>query len=116
MDGEKSDVGVVANKLARKAAKASETAFVAVASSDPKGRDLCEARNHERRAIEGSHVPDRSRGAKKSVDPGYEHKEKPSGASTDRETEIAKATNRAPEREGERTWKTRSRTIDLVRE
>jgi hypothetical protein len=36
-----------------------------------------------------SHVPGRSRGAKKRVEPGNEHKEKPSGASTDRETEIA---------------------------
>ena len=89
---------------------------VAVASFDSKGRDLCEARNHERRAIEESHVPDRSRGAKKCVDPGNEHKEKPSGASTDRETEIAKATNRPLVREGERAWKTRSKTIDLVRE
>lgn len=89
---------------------------VAVAGFDPKGRDLCEARNHERRAIEGSHVPDRSRGAKKRVEPGYEHKEKPSGASTDRETEIAKATNRVSEREGERAWKNKSKTIELMRE
>ncbi|MFE5321911.1 hypothetical protein ACFQ88_24785 [Paenibacillus sp. NPDC056579] len=42
-DGERSDVGIVAKKLARKAAKASESARIADASSDPKGGDLCEA-------------------------------------------------------------------------
>ncbi|MNC49159.1 hypothetical protein D3C75_983150 [compost metagenome] len=89
---------------------------IAVASSDSKGRDLCEARNRERREIEGSHVPDRSRGAKKCVEPGNEHKEKPSGASTDRETEIAQATNRGPAREGERAWGNKSKAIALVRE
>lgn len=52
----------------------------------------------------------------KCEDPGHEHKEKPSGASTDRETEIAKATNRTSEREGERAWKNKSKTINLVRE
>lgn len=62
---------------------------VADASTDSKSGNLCEARNRGRREIEGSHVPDRSRRAKKSVDPGNEHKEKPSGASTDREAEIA---------------------------
>lgn len=34
-------------------------------------------------------MPDRSRRAKKRVDPGNEQKEKPSGASTVREMEIA---------------------------
>lgn len=63
--------------------------LVAVAGSDSKGRDLCEARNHERRAMEERHVPGRSRGARMCVDPGNEQKEKPSGVSTDRETEIA---------------------------
>ncbi|GIO45229.1 hypothetical protein J41TS4_49870 [Paenibacillus apis] len=45
---------------------------------------MCEARNRGRREIEGNHVPDRSRRAKKRVDPGNEHKEKPSGASTEK--------------------------------
>ena len=55
MDGEKSDVGIVVRKLAGKAAKASETARVAVASSDSKGKDLCEARNLTKaRTIEGT--------------------------------------------------------------
>ncbi|MCY9698139.1 hypothetical protein [Paenibacillus alginolyticus] len=62
---------------------------IAGASCDSKGGDLCEARNQRRRVIEGSHVPDRSRGAMKCEEPGNEHKEKPSGASTDREAEIA---------------------------
>lgn len=44
--------------------------------------------------------PDRSRGAKKCEDSGNEHKKKPSGASTESETEIAQATNRGTEREG----------------
>lgn len=116
MEGEKSDVGIVVRKLAGKAAKASETARVAVASFDSKGKDLCEARNHERRTIEGNHVLGRSRGAKKCVDPGNEHKEKPSGASTGRELEIAKATNHTPKREGKRAWRTKSKTIERVRE
>lgn len=90
MEGEKSDVGIVVRKLAGKAAKASETARVAVASFDSKGKDLCEARNHERRTIEGNHVLGRSRGAKKCVDPGNEHKEKPSGASTGRSWRLRK--------------------------
>lgn len=91
MNGEKSDVGIVTKKLARKAAKVSESAFffIADASTDPKGRDLCEARNRGRRVIEGSHVPDRSRGVMKCEEPGNEHKEKPSGASTGSEAEIA---------------------------
>ncbi|MDQ8739513.1 hypothetical protein [Paenibacillus sp. LHD-38] len=56
---------------------------------DPKGGALCEARNRGRREIVEGHVPDRSRGAKKREEPGNEHKEKPFGASTDREMEIA---------------------------
>lgn len=64
-----------------------------------------------------NHVPDRSRGAKKREEPGNEHKEKPSGASTEREAEIAERLQTVdPQREGERAWRTKSRTIDLVRE
>jgi hypothetical protein len=93
---------------------------VDVAGHDPKGMGLCEARNQGRREIEGIHVPDRSRGAKKCVEPGNEHKEKPSGASTNKETEIAyfffsgyKPWNCT----GRRTsMGTRRKTIDLVRE
>src|SRR5690606_3688433 len=63
-------------------------------SFDSKGGDLCEARNRERREMERSHVPDRSRGAKMCVDPGNEHKEKPSGASTIKGSgDCRKATN-----------------------
>jgi hypothetical protein len=62
---------------------------VADASPNPKGGYSCEARNRGRRETEKGHVPDRSRRAKKRIDPGNEHKEKPSGASTDREVEIA---------------------------
>lgn len=89
---------------------------VAVASTDPKGGDLCEARNRGRRETEGSHEPGRSRGAKTCVDPGNEHKKKPSGASTSSEAEIAKATNRGTAREGERAWGNKSKTATLVKE
>lgn len=90
---------------------------VVVASLDSKGGDLCEARNRGRREIAGNHVPDRSRGAKKRVEPGNEHKEKPSGASTDREAEIAIRLQAVElQREGERAWRTKSKTIDLVLE
>ena len=68
----------------------------------------------EEERLSESHVPDRSRGAKKCVDPGNEHKEKPSGASTDRETEIAeRLQTTTPEREGERAWRNKSKTIEL---
>lgn len=105
------------SKLVGKAAKASELAHVANASTDPKGGDLCEARNRERGEIEGSHVPDRSRGARMCVDPGYEHKEKPSGASTDRKADIAERLGAATLfREGERAWGNKSKTIARVKE
>lgn len=62
---------------------------VADTGSDPKGGDLCEARNRGRREIEGKPCARQEPGAKMCEEPGNEHKEKPSGASTDREAEIA---------------------------
>ena len=86
-------------------------------SFDSKGGDLCEARNRERREMERSHVPDRSRGARMCVDPGNEHKEKPSGASTILEMKIAvRLQIMERNREGKRTWKNKEQPITLVKE
>lgn len=51
MNGEKSDVGIVVIKFARKTAKANEWVRVIHASTDSKGGDLCEARNRGRRGM-----------------------------------------------------------------
>lgn len=50
-------------------------------------------------------MPDRSRGATKREDPGNEHKEKPSGASTEREAEIAG--------EGYKPWNVKGRRTSM---
>ena len=51
MSGKKSEEGIVVTKFARKTAKANEWMRVIHASIDPKGGDLCEARNRGRREM-----------------------------------------------------------------
>lgn len=63
--------------------------IVADASPDPKGGDLCEARNRGREAdhLNHRHVPDRSRGGKKTVEPGSNIRVDRLGCSTKAELE-----------------------------